>query len=184
MRRSPSMRSRNCARSIRMRGSSRGSTDLGLWVTKQFRDPGDLLFIGNVAELKAIERDAHTLTIGAAASLEAAYAALAGDYPQLAELGTRFASLPIRNAGTLGGNIANGSPIGDSMPVLIALGAQVVLRHQHKVRTLPLDGFYTGYQKTALAPGEFVAAIRVPRPASAAHNLHDLRLRTYKVSKR
>ncbi|WP_287198400.1 xanthine dehydrogenase small subunit [Paraburkholderia sp.] len=155
-----------------------GSTDVGLWVTKQFRDLGDVLFIGNVAELKTIERDAQTLTIGAAASLEDAYAALAVDYPELAELWTRFASLPIRNAGTLGGNVANGSPIGDSMPALIALGAEVVLRQGGATRTLPLDAFYLGYQKSALQPGEFVAAIRVPRPA------RDLRFRTYKVSKR
>ena len=155
-----------------------GSTDVGLWVTKQFRDLGDILYIGNVAELKTIERDAQTLTIGAAVTLEDAYAALAADYPELAELWTRFASLPIRNAGTLGGNVANGSPIGDSMPALIALGAEVVLRHGPKTRTLPLDAFYLGYQKTALVAGEFVAALRVPRPAGK------LRFRTYKVSKR
>ncbi|CAN7454054.1 xanthine dehydrogenase small subunit [Paraburkholderia sp. DD10] len=155
-----------------------GSTDVGLWVTKQFRDLGDMLYIGNVAELKTVERDAQTLTIGAAVTLEDAYAALAVDYPELAEMWTRFASLPIRNAGTLGGNIANGSPIGDSMPALLALDAEVVLRHGAKTRTLPLDAFYVGYQKTALAVGEFVAALRVPRPAG------DLRFRTYKVSKR
>jgi len=155
-----------------------GSTDVGLWVTKQFRDLGDILFIGNVDELKTIARDAQFLTIGAAASLEDAYAALAADYPELAELWTRFASLPIRNAGTLGGNVANGSPIGDSMPALIALDAELVLQKGDKTRTLPLDAFYLGYQKTALEPGEFVAAIRVPRPST------DLRFRTYKVSKR
>jgi xanthine dehydrogenase small subunit len=155
-----------------------GSTDVGLWVTKQFRDLGDVLYVGNVAELKAIARDAQTLTIGAAATLEDAFAALAADYPELAELWTRFASLPIRNAGTLGGNVANGSPIGDSMPALLALGAEVVLRNDRTTRTLPLDAFYTGYQKTALAAGEFVSALRVPRPAG------DLRWRTYKVAKR
>ncbi|WP_206002145.1 xanthine dehydrogenase small subunit [Paraburkholderia antibiotica] len=155
-----------------------GSTDVGLWVTKQFRDLGDLLYVGNVAELKTISRDAQTLSIGAAATLEDAFAALAVDYPELAELWTRFASRPIRNAGTLGGNVANGSPIGDSMPALIALGAEVVLRRERTTRTLPLDTFYVGYQKTALAPGEFVSALRVPRPAAA------LRFRTYKVAKR
>ncbi|MFT4069588.1 xanthine dehydrogenase small subunit [Paraburkholderia sp.] len=155
-----------------------GSTDVGLWVTKQFRALGDVLYVGNVAELKAIARDAQTLTIGAAATLEDAFAALAADYPELAELWTRFASRPIRNAGTLGGNVANGSPIGDSMPALFALGAEVVLRRARATRTLPLDAFYTGYQKTALAAGEFVTALRVPRPAG------DLRFRTYKVSKR
>ncbi|SAL17507.1 FAD-binding molybdopterin dehydrogenase [Caballeronia peredens] len=155
-----------------------GSTDVGLWVTKQFRDLGDILYIGNVDELKTIERDAQTLTIGAAASLEDAYAALVADHPELAELWTRFASRPIRNAGTLGGNVANGSPIGDSMPALIALNAELVLQKGEQIRTMPLDAFYLGYQKTALAAGEFVAAIRVPRPAGA------LRFRTYKVAKR
>ncbi|WP_250512486.1 xanthine dehydrogenase small subunit [Caballeronia sp. INDeC2] len=155
-----------------------GSTDVGLWVTKQFRDLGDVLYIGNVDELKTIERDAHTLTIGAAASLDDAYAAFAADYPELAELWTRFASRPIRNAGTLGGNVANGSPIGDSMPALIALNAELVLQKADTTRTMRLDAFYLGYQKTALDAGEFVAAIRVPRPVAA------LRFRTYKVSKR
>ncbi|WP_244814002.1 xanthine dehydrogenase small subunit [Caballeronia sp. Lep1P3] len=155
-----------------------GSTDVGLWVTKQFRDLGDILFIGNVDELKRIERDAQTLTIGAAASLEDAYAALTADYPELAELWTRFASRPIRNAGTLGGNVANGSPIGDSMPALIALNAELVLQKGDAMRTMPLDAFYLAYQKTALEAGEFVAAIRVPRPRA------DLRFRTYKVAKR
>ncbi|WP_208625849.1 xanthine dehydrogenase small subunit [Paraburkholderia susongensis] len=155
-----------------------GSTDVGLWVTKQFRDLGDMLYVGNVAELKTLARDAQTLTIGAAVTLEDAFAALAADYPELAEMWTRFASRPIRNAGTLGGNVANGSPIGDSMPALLALGAEVVLRRERATRTLPLDAFYAGYQKTALAAGEFVMALRVPRPAG------DLRFRTYKVSKR
>jgi xanthine dehydrogenase small subunit len=155
-----------------------GSTDLGLWVTKQFRNLGDILYIGNVTELKSITRDGQWLTIGAAASLEDSYAALSSVYPELAELWTRFASLPIRNAGTLGGNVANGSPIGDSMPALIALDAEIVLQKATKVRTMPLDAFYLGYQKSALETGEFVAGIRVPLPST------NLRFRTYKVSKR
>src|SRR5471030_3507956 len=156
-----------------------GSTDVGLWVTKQMRDLGEIIYIGNVAALKTIAIAGDQLQIGAGASLNDAYAALCQHYPeQLSELWQRFASLPIRNAGTLGGNVANGSPIGDSMPALLALGAEVVLRHGDTTRTLPLDAFYLGYQKTALAAGEFVAAIRVPRPAP------NLRFRTYKVSKR
>jgi xanthine dehydrogenase small subunit len=155
-----------------------GGTDVGLWVTKQLRDLGDVIYTGQVAELTSVTRDAQTLTIGAAVPLEDAYAALAVDYPELAELWARFASLPIRNAGTLGGNVANGSPIGDSMPALLTLDAEVVLRRAARVRTLPLAAFYTGYQKNALETGEFVAAIRVARPAPT------LRFRTYKVSKR
>ena len=123
-------------------------------------------------------RDAQWLTVGAAASLEDAYGALSSIYPELAEMWTRFASRPIRNAGTLGGNVANGSPIGDSMPALIALDAEIVLQRAMKTRSMPLDKFYLGYQKSALEPGEFVAAIRVPLPSAK------LRFRTYKVSKR
>jgi xanthine dehydrogenase small subunit len=155
-----------------------GGTDIGLWVTKQFRDLGDVIYTGNVAELRALTRDAQALTIGAAVPLEEAYAALAVDYPELAELWARFASLPVRNAGTLGGNVANGSPIGDSMPALLALDAALLLRRDDRTRALPLAAFYTGYQKNALAPGEFIEAIRVPRPSPT------LRFRTYKIAKR
>ena len=155
-----------------------GSTDIGLLITKQFRDIGDILYIGNVDELKRIDVSPDALTIGAAATLTDAFAALVADYPELAQICTRFASLPIRNAGTLGGNVANGSPIGDSMPPLIALNAQVVLRSGERTRSMPLDAFYVGYQKTALEAGEFVAALRVPRPHP------NLRFRTYKLSKR
>jgi xanthine dehydrogenase small subunit len=155
-----------------------GSTDIGLWVNKLFRDVGELIYVGDIDEMKTIDDLDGTLHIGAAASLEDAWTALVARHPELQDVWLRFASLPIRNAGTLGGNVANGSPIGDSMPALLALGAEVVLRHGAKTRTLPLDAFYLGYQKTALAAGEFVAALRVPRPGGT------LRFRTYKVSKR
>ncbi|MGZ5818951.1 MAG: xanthine dehydrogenase small subunit, partial [Burkholderiaceae bacterium] len=105
-----------------------GGTDVGLWITKQFRDLGDIIYLGQVAELKTItEQDGH-IEIGAGVSLNNAYRALCAHYPkELSEMWQRFASLPIRNAGTLGGNVANGSPIGDSMPWLIVVGAQVIL---------------------------------------------------------
>ncbi|ALD90075.1 xanthine dehydrogenase small subunit [Cupriavidus gilardii CR3] len=99
-----------------------GSTDVGLWVTKQFRELGNLLYVGQVEDLQHVVEHDGVIEIGAAVSLERAYAALNQAHPELEELWKRFASLPIRNAGTLGGNIANGSPIGDSMPALIALG--------------------------------------------------------------
>jgi xanthine dehydrogenase small subunit len=131
-----------------------------------------------VAELKHLEVTGTALESGAAVSLTDAYAAIVAEYPALDELARRFASPPIRNAGTLGGNIANGSPIGDSMPVLIALGASLVLRKGKKTRELPLDQFYVAYQKTALAEGEFVERVVVPR---ARRNEH---VRSYKISKR
>lgn len=155
-----------------------GSTDIGLWVTKQLRDLPHLIYVGQVAELRDISSDGKALTIGAGALLTTAFAALLEHFNELDELCRRFASLPIRNAGTLGGNVANGSPIGDSMPALIALGTQVVLRHTDRVREMPLEDFYLAYQKTALEPGEFVQALRVPLP------VENQRFRTYKLSKR
>jgi xanthine dehydrogenase small subunit len=155
-----------------------GATDVGLWVTKQHRDLGTIIYTGNVHELLASVRTTSHLEIGAAVTLTDAFALLNQEYPVLAEVWARFASVPIRNAGTLGGNIANGSPIGDSMPVLIALGASVVLRRGDVQREIPLEAFYLAYQKTALAVGEFVAQVRIPLALAGSD------IRAYKVSKR
>ena len=155
-----------------------GGTDVGLWVTKQFRDLGEVIPVTEVDELKAVRHADGTLWIGAGASLETAWAALAARAPALAEAWRRFASPPIRHAGTLGGNVANGSPIGDSAPVLMALDAQVELRQGERVRRLPLDDFYTGYLANRMEPGEFVQALVVPDAAWARQ------LRAYKISKR
>ena len=105
-----------------------GSTDVGLWVTKQLRDLGEIIYVGEVEELKRIETRGDGLWIGAGASLESAWRALAQRWPTLTDVWLRFASPPIRHAGTMGGNVANGSPIGDSAPVLMALDAQIELR--------------------------------------------------------
>lgn len=156
-----------------------GSTDIGLWVNKQFRPLGDLLFIGGVDELRRIDaRTDGSLWIGAGASLESAWRALVQRVPALADVWLRFASPPIRHAGTMGGNVANGSPIGDSAPVLMALDAQLELRRGARVRTLALTDFYVDYMKNRLEPGEFVQAIVVP-PLPAGRQL-----RGYKISKR
>src|SRR5262245_47754824 len=155
-----------------------GNTDVGLWVNKQLRELPDILYLGNIEALKDVREHDGVLHIGAGASLTVAYAELAKHYPEVREMWDRFASVPIRNAGTMGGNVANGSPIGDSMPGLIALGARVVLTSQRGPRTLPLEDLYVGYMKKSMAPDEIVASIEVPlrRPA--------LVFRTYKVSKR
>ena len=155
-----------------------GSTDVGLWVNKQFRDLGEVIYLGEVAELKAITEADGGLQIGAGATLEAAWTALAAHWPAARQMGLRFASRPIREAGTMGGNIANGSPIGDSAPVLIALGATVVLRRGDQQRTMPLQDFYLDYMKNQLQSGEFVQALRVPLPSAGDT------LRVYKLSKR
>jgi xanthine dehydrogenase small subunit len=155
-----------------------GSTDVGLWVTKQMRDLTDIIYLGHVEALKSVREQDGLLEIGAGVSLNDAYAAICARYPALSELWQRFASLPIRNAGTLGGNVANGSPIGDSMPWLIALGAAIVLRGPHGERTLALEDFYLGYQQKDLQPGEFVQALRIPLPRA------NVVFRSYKLAKR
>ena len=154
-----------------------GGTDIGLWVTKQRRELPVLVYIGQIGELQQITASETCLTIGAGASLEQAWLALVGHYPALRELHLRFASLPIRNSGTMGGNVANGSPIGDSMPALIALGASIVLHSQGGEREMPLEDYYLAYQKTARQSSEVLSAIKVPLHA-------DLQLAAYKVSKR
>jgi xanthine dehydrogenase small subunit len=155
-----------------------GGTDVGVWVTKQLRTLGDIISIGQVAELTEIRDEAGVLRIGAGVSLTDSYAALVQYYPQLTDMWKRFASVPIRNAGTLGGNVANGSPIGDALPGLIALGARVVLRTSEGARVLPMEDLYVAYMQKAMQPDEVVEAIEVPWPSPA------VQFRTYKVSKR
>ena len=155
-----------------------GGTDVGLWVTKQLRNLPMIIYTGNVAELKSVREDGNALEIGAAVSLTDAYAAIVARYPGLTELAERFGSPPVRNSGTLGGNVANGSPIGDSMPFMLVLGATVKLRSANGGREMPLEDFYLGYQKKALQPGEFVEAVRIPSSPAGR------RFASYKISKR
>jgi xanthine dehydrogenase small subunit len=156
-----------------------GCTDIGLWVNKQFRTLPELIYLGEVNELKRIEEaEPGVLRIGAAATLEDAWSALVERVPALREIWLRFASPPVRHAGTLGGNLANGSPIGDGAPVLMALDARLVLRKGARTRTLPLAEFYLDYMKNALEPGELLQQVEVPLPAAGEP------VRAYKVSKR
>ncbi|MBV8604366.1 MAG: xanthine dehydrogenase small subunit [Pelomonas sp.] len=156
-----------------------GGTDIALWVNKQFRALPALIYTGRVAALRRIETlPDGGLLIGAAASLEDAWAALSARHPELTELWRRFASPPVRHAGTLGGNVANGSPIGDGAPALIALGAALLLRRGAQRRVVALEDFYLDYMKNALQPGEFVEAIEVPPAPPGLH------LTAHKISKR
>jgi xanthine dehydrogenase small subunit len=155
-----------------------GCTDVGLWVTKLHRQFAQVLDVTRVEELRRIEDYEHHISIGAAVTLTDAYAALVAERPQLKTFANRFAGLPVRNAGTLGGNVANGSPIGDSMPLLIALNAHIVLMSARGHREMRLEDFYTGYRKTVLAPDEVLAWVKVPRPTDGEF------LRAYKISKR
>ncbi|MFP3515022.1 xanthine dehydrogenase small subunit [Pseudomonas sp. SIMBA_077] len=155
-----------------------GGTDLALEVTQLHRALPTLIYLGQVTQLKRIEGFEERIEIGAAVTLSDVYQVLKTEYPDFGELLQRFASLQIRNQGTLGGNIANASPIGDSPPLLIALGAQLVLRKGGTCRTMMLEDFFLDYRVTALAEGEFIEKIVIPR-AKASHLF-----RAYKISKR
>jgi xanthine dehydrogenase small subunit len=155
-----------------------GTTDVGLWATKHLRSFEKLVYVGEIASLKRVRSTKAYLEIGAAVTWTDAMPALINAYPQMRELLQRFASPPVRNAGTVGGNLANGSPIGDSMPGFIALGASIVLKSAKGERVMLLEAFYLGYQKSALIPGEYVAALRIPPMGPG------MEFRTYKLSKR
>ncbi len=155
-----------------------GGTDVGLWVTKQHQNLSTVIYTGNVEELAKLSVTKTHIDIGAAVSLSDAMLPIIEHYPEFEELFLRFASPPIRNAGTLGGNIANGSPIGDSMPALMVVDTMLVLRQDDRKRELSLSDFYLDFQKTVLEPGEFVERILVPLRHS------DTQVQSYKVSKR
>jgi len=141
-----------------------GSTDVGLWVTKHFRDISPVVFIGGLDELRRVSEAKGIVTIGAGVSYTDAYVALARRIPALAPLLDRIGGDQVRNMGTLGGNIANGSPIGDTPPPLIALGAEITLRKGDARRRIALEDFFIDYGKQDRAPGEFIEAIHVPVP--------------------
>ncbi|MDQ7019446.1 MAG: xanthine dehydrogenase small subunit [Robiginitomaculum sp.] len=155
-----------------------GGTDVGLWVTKKHAVLETLIDIGRVAGFAEISQDKTGLNIGAGARYAAAHAALGGLHSTLGEMVRRIGSTQIRNAGTIGGNIANGSPIGDMPPPLIALGAKLVLRKGETTRRMALEDFFIAYGKQDRRPGEFVESLFVPAMDPAA------RFAVYKISKR
>ncbi len=155
-----------------------GSTEIGLQVNKQFSRPDHIVYVGNVAELKAVKETATHWTIGAAVSLTAVESLVSTAYPDFAEVLRRFGSPPIRSTATLAGNIANGSPIGDSMPCLMALDAELILRKGDKTRKVSINVFYTGMKANVLQNGEFIEAVVLAKPTSSKA------FRAHKVSKR
>lgn len=155
-----------------------GGTDVGLWVTKQLKTLPVVIYLGDIRELDDIAQRDGALHIGAAVSLNAGYEAIASQYPEIRELWKRFASMPIRNSGTLVGNIANGSPIGDSAPLLIAVGSKVVLRKGGRRRELPLEDLYLDYRKQDREPGEWLESVVVPVRSPGCQ------VASYKLSKR
>ncbi len=155
-----------------------GSTEIGLQVNKQFARPEHIVYLGNVAELKAVKDNKDAWSIGAATPLAVVETLVAKAYPDFAEVIRRFGSPPIRSTATLAGNIANGSPIGDTMPCLMALGAVLVLRAGEKTRKVALDAFYTGMKTNIMQAGEFIVSIDLPKPKAGEV------FRAHKISKR
>ncbi|SNY90066.1 xanthine dehydrogenase small subunit [Cohaesibacter sp. ES.047] len=155
-----------------------GNTDVGLWVTKQLKRLSTVLFINHLEELKDIHATEDSLFIGAGVTYTEAAGAIAEHFPHLNDFWLRIAGPQIRNMGTIGGNIANGSPIGDLPPVLIALGAELILRRGSNQRCLPLERFFIDYGQQDRAAGDFVEIIRIP-------TLDETSLcSAYKISKR
>ena len=155
-----------------------GSTDVGLWVTKHMRDISPVIFIGGLEGLQSIAEDNGAIIIGAGVTYTEAFKVLSGRIPALGSLIDRIGGEQVRNMGTIGGNIANGSPIGDTPPPLIALGATLTLRKGKSRRTIPLQDFFIAYGKQDRQPGEFVESVSVPVPAG------DEKFAIYKVTKR
>ncbi len=155
-----------------------GGTDLGLSVSKDRQKPGVVIHTAHVAELLGIEETEEALVLGAAVSYTRALPYIERLYPSFAELIRRIGSRQIRNLGTIGGNIGNASPIGDTPPCLIALDATLTLSSTEGEREIAIEDFFLDYRKTDLRPGEVIAGIRIPK-LSAGQSF-----RTYKVSKR
>lgn len=153
-----------------------GATDVGLWVTKQLRELRPVAFLNGVEDLKGIEVQGGQLHVGACVTISALREAVKDRLPAFGELLRRYASVQVRNAATIGGNIANGSPIGDGPPALIALGATLHLRRGDEMRSMALEDFFLEYRKQDRRPGEFVAGVSFPERADS--------LRCYKISKR
>ena len=159
-----------------------GSTEFGLAVNKRYERPSHIVYVGGVAELRALSQTSSAWHVGAAVPLDEVQALVAAELPAFAEVLRRFGSVPIRATATLGGNIANGSPIGDSMPCLLALGATLLLKRRNakgkiETRKVPLEQFYTGQKTNVLQAGEFIESIEIPKPEGKPFKAH-------KISKR
>lgn len=155
-----------------------GATDVGLWVTKFMRSISPVVFIGHLPELHAIEESENGVTIGACVTYTELEEIIARRFPHMVAFWSRIGGQQVRNMGTVGGNIANGSPIGDTPPALIALGATVTLNANGTRRTVPLEDFFIAYGKQDRQPGDFVETVFIPVPDPASHSA------AYKISKR
>jgi xanthine dehydrogenase small subunit len=155
-----------------------GATDVGLWITKSLIELPKIIWLGKVQGFNTISDSCDALEIGGGVTYAKAEESLAAIDPDVGEIIRRIGSKQVRASGTIGGNIANGSPIGDTPPLLIALNAQLTLQQSLETRTIPLEDFFIDYGKQDRKEGEFVRSIKIPKLQTGEH------LRTYKISKR
>ncbi len=155
-----------------------GATDIGVQRNKGKIDPKSLLCIGNISELKGIAHKDNTLSIGACETWSSIEDRVKDLVPQFHTILTLFGSPQIRHAGTIGGNIANASPIADSLPFLFVTEAQLELAGRSGTRMIPIHDFYKGYKQFDLKPDELIARIHIPLPEDG------VLLKLYKVSRR
>jgi xanthine dehydrogenase small subunit len=155
-----------------------GATDVGLWVTKQLRDLPKVIWLGRVRGLDEIEDRRDAISFGAMVTLADAMPYFSAIDRDLGELTRRFGGNQVRTVGTVGGNIANASPIGDLPPAMIALGATLALQFGDRTRSLPLENYFLDYGRQDRRAGEFVRLVRVPKFGP------DEQFRCYKISKR
>jgi len=155
-----------------------GGTDLALSVTQNMAQIQTMISMGNVNELAQINETADVLSIGAMVSYQDSHQLLTQHYPEFGQMLYRLGSTQVRNSGTLGGNVGNASPIGDTPPVLIALGAKLVLRKGQGTREISVEDYFVDYKVTKLEPGEFIQSIEIPKATSKKY------LKVFKISKR
>ncbi len=155
-----------------------GATDYALALTQDLEQPPEVVLVGGLAALQRMRANASSWEIGAGASYEDCSRALGPHLPGFGRLMERFGSPQIRAWATVGGNIGNASPIADGPPVFLVLDGKLILQRGRALRTISLADFYLGYRKTTLAPGEFIRALRIAKPAP------DDLFAVHKVSKR
>jgi xanthine dehydrogenase small subunit len=155
-----------------------GGTDLGVVYNKRVREIPVALSLGGIPSLRQTHVDADAMTLGAGVTLTTLSSAAKHHLPELARFMDWFGSPLIRNAGTLGGNLVTGSPIGDTIPAMIALGAEIELTGVGGTRVVPIGLFYSGYRQTVCRADELVTSIRIPLLRETQT------LKLYKVSRR
>ena len=154
-----------------------GGTDVSLIVTKERKDLNSLIYMNSINELNYIKENNSYVEVGATTPLINFESFITKYFPDFSQILKRYGSVQIRNVCTIAGNIATASPIGDTLPLLLALDSQIVIKDKNKTQILPLNGFFISYRKTKLKKGQFIHSIRIPL-------LKKNIFKAYKISKR